>query len=147
ELEDLVGGDRRALRAIVLLGRFGLGPLGQLHVDLDLGLTGVARLRRLGAGLADAQTEACEREQRGGEDVRTCHRSSLRAGPASTPRQGKSVARAERADLEPVVAQLVLPVLAVEAPHEVLVVDDDRVFLVAGGDELAPALGADLAGL
>src|SRR5690349_16989127 len=34
------------------------------------------------------------------------------------------------ADPEPVVAELVLPVLAIKLPHEVFVVNDDRFFLV-----------------
>src|SRR5690349_4137386 len=49
-----------------------------------------------------------------------------------------------RTDTEAVVTELVLPVLAVELPLEVLVVDDDRLFLVAGGDPRADRFGRHL---
>ncbi len=39
-----------------------------------------------------------------------------------------------RADLEPVVAQLVLPVLAIKLPLKVFVVNDNRFFLVTARD-------------
>src|SRR5690606_22991925 len=74
---------------------------------------------------------------------------SVRSGPASVRagqrRREASLAGAPRADAEPVVAQLVLPVLAVELPLEVLVIDDDRLLARAAGDAAGlERLGAHL---
>ena len=60
----------------------------------------------------------------------------------------RSSFRAARTDLEPVVTQLILPVLTVELPLEVLVVDEDRLFLVRAGDPVdLERLGRQLLGL
>jgi hypothetical protein len=47
---------------------------------------------------------------------------------------------AARPDLEPVVTELVLPVLAIKLPLKVLVVNDDRFFSVIGGHPAAGGL-------
>ena len=52
--------------------------------------------------------------------------------------------RAARPDLEPVVTQLVLPVLAIKFPLKVLVVNHNRFLLVIGGDASVYGVGRDL---
>src|SRR5262249_25223248 len=55
--------------------------------------------------------------------------------------------RTARPDPEPVVAELVLPVLAVEFPLEVFVVHDDRLFLCIGRYADLHRIGRQLLGL
>ena len=68
-------------------------------------------------------------------------------GRGDAPAGGQLLFRTARPDLEPVVTQLVLPVLAIKLPLKVLVVNDNRFLLVIGGDALTGCVGRQLLGL
>src|SRR5215471_3214004 len=78
-------------------------------------------------------------------DSRHC-RWARRCAGCSGPSY-RSLLGALRANFEAVVAELVLPVLPVELPHEVLVIDDDGLLRVVGGDAVLARLRRDALGL
>src|SRR5207249_1281459 len=123
-------------------------------VDLDLRVARVLRLLRVGSDGHEHHSEReCERgslhlavpskNQKHPETAMTISNAPVRLVTAlSLPylvfKTGQiseiSLLGALRPDLEPVIPELVLPVLAVEPPCEVLVIDDDRFLARAGRD-------------